>query len=779
MNSFSAGNAMSKAIGIDLGTTNSAAAIKRLETVIIPNAEGDPLTPSVVSSQGEKGFFRKQTKFVVGKAALDWMAQDPANTILSIKRLMGRNFTDPEVQKLIEEKRFAYTVKRLDEGSEHSVGVELHGEEFTPEQISAKILEKVVTDAEKRLKETVEYGVVTVPAYFNDKQKHATRMAAALAGLKVQRLLPEPTAAAISFGLDAVADKEAQTILVFDLGGGTFDIAILTLAQGQFIEQGKGGDMWMGGDDIDHLITQYVYDQTAAEYDIEDVAGLIDDLPVADKNRFLSDLKRKVEAAKIRLSTHDKAVIEILGLLKDEDGDILDIEVELSRPQFEALLLPLAEQAVALTLKVIEDIHFDIDLIDKVVMVGGSSSIPLLIRKMQEVFGEPRVLVHPRPMLAIAEGAAALAHRLSESYECPCCGQMVAQTDARCGACQFDLTANLEQSGVVDIVHTVSHDYYLALEDGSDYCLVEQNTPLPFKTQAAFKLMHADQRLAHFKFYNRVNTVQESIGDLWLSFSTDGVGNDEGKVHEVLLDFDIDENNLITVSASLKDLPAVKVSRTLSRGNVDEKLFLDLEASIARVNSGPHSYYAVLDFLERAVGMAQAINQVIDPETGEIHERAHHQVMRQQFVAKQLVEQDATPYANLYYAEDFLADAGQILPPREQRAIQQKIDRLKAVNETGSVDDILSARDGLSEELDKHPLLLSIKNIELAASIVAEQDPAKAPRYLQYVHNIRGAIERHDLDRLFSLIDEIMPEVSAILNQYESKELRIWKEIRQ
>jgi molecular chaperone DnaK len=770
---------MSKAIGIDLGTTNSAAAIKRLETDIIPNAEGDPLTPSVVSGQTARGFFRKKPNFVVGKPALDWMAQDPQNTILSIKRLMGRNFTDPEVQKLIEEKRFAYTVKHLAEGSEHSVAVVLNEVEFTPEQISAKILEKVVRDAEKWLKEGVEYVVVTVPAYFNDKQKHATRMAAALAGLKVQRLLPEPTAAAISFGIDALVANEAQTILVFDLGGGTFDIAILTIAQGQFIEQGKGGDMWMGGDDIDNLITQYVYDETAAEYTIDDLAALIEQLPAVDKNRFLSDLKRKVEAAKIRLSTEDKAVIEILGLLKDEDGDILDIEVELTRPQFEALLLPLAEQAVALTLQVIEDIHFDIDLIDKVAMVGGSSSIPLLIRKMQEVFGEPRVLVHPRPMLAIAEGAAALAHRLSESYECPGCGQTVAQTDDRCEACQFDLTANLEHSGVVDIVHTVSHDYYLALEDGSDYCLVEQHTPLPFETQAAFKLVHADQRLAHFKFYNRVNEVQESIGDLWLSFSTDDVGDEEGQVHDVLLNFEIDENNLITVSASIKDKPDVKVSRTLSRGSVDEKLFLDLEASIARVNSGPHNYYAVLDFLERAVSMAQAINQVIDPETGEINDTAHKQAIRQQSVAEQLFEQEATPYANLCYAEDFLTDAGPILAPREHRALQQKIDQLKTVNETGSVDEILRARDDLSQELDKHPLLMSINNIELAGSIVAREDPTRAPRYARYVRDIRNAIERQDADALVSLVEEIMPEVSEILEKYESKELRIWKEIRQ
>jgi molecular chaperone DnaK len=167
----------------------------------------------------------------------------------------------------------------------------------------------------------VDYAVVTVPAYFNDKQKNATRIAAALAGFKVQRLLPEPTAAAISFGVDTMAEGEAQTILVFDLGGGTFDVSVLTIADGQFIEQGKGGDMWMGGDDIDALLTRYVHERTEREHEVENLPALIERLPAADKNRFLGEMKRNVEAAKIRLSSHDRAVIEILGLLKDEDGD--------------------------------------------------------------------------------------------------------------------------------------------------------------------------------------------------------------------------------------------------------------------------------------------------------------------------------------------------------------------------------------------------------------------------------------------------------------------------
>ncbi len=768
---------MSKVIGIDLGTTNSAAGLKTLKTEIISNAEGDPLTPSVVSYQAKKGFLSKE-KFIVGKHALEWLAQDPENTIISIKRLMGRNVTDEEVQKFINEKHFAYTVKPLSRGSTHSVAVLLNGKEYTPEQISAKILEKVRTDCEKQIKESVEYAVVTVPAYFNDKQKHATRMAATLAGIKVQRLLPEPTAAAISFGVDNLAEGEAKTILVYDFGGGTFDISILTIADGQFIEQSKGGDMWMGGDDIDNIISQSVYQKTQTEYEIDNLPDLIDRLPSAEKNRFLSDLKQKVEAAKVQLSTRDKAHIEILGLLKDEEGDILDIEVELTREQFEALILPFVERSIALTKQVIEGVNFDLELIDKVVMVGGSSCIPLVVQKVKELFGDDRVLVHERPMLAIAEGAAILAHRLADTYECPACGHEVSQSDEICSACQFNLMEDLSKTGVVDIVHSTSHDYYLELEDGSGYLLAERNTPLPFKTQASFKLMHVEQRLAHFKFYNMVNDIKESIGDLWLSFDLDASDVKQDEVHEVSLEFEIDENNIITVSASLKDLPDIKVSRTLSRGNVDERFFLDLEQSIARVNREKRDYYAAHDFLTREIKIANKINRIIDPDTGEENTNVREHVEMQQDVANKLVERNEAPLSNIFFAEDFVTKYRQFFSDKDRTTLEKKLELLKDRNERGSVDEILKARDELSDELDEHPGLIALKSVENAADIVSEENPAKAPRFEKYLHDIHEALFRKDRDTFKRLMTEIMPEVHTTLQNYGKKDLHIWKEIR-
>ena len=768
---------MTKAIGIDLGTTNSVAGLKTVDTRIIPNAEGEDLTPSVVCFQGRSGLLGRKRQFIVGRHALEWMQQDPSNTIVSIKRLMGRSFSDEEVQRLLREGRYSYEIKSLESGSQQSIAVVLGDKEYTPEQISAKILEKIRQDCEAQLDDAVDYAVVTVPAYFNDKQKHATRIAAALGGLKVQRLLPEPTAAAISFGVDQLAEGEGQTILVFDLGGGTFDLSVLTIADGQFIEQGKGGNMWMGGDDIDELIRQQVYRETEREYEIENLAALVAALPDAERNRFLGDLKAKVEAAKVRLSSQPKAVIEVLGMLRDADGDILDIEVEIARERFETLLQPFVDRILELTRGVLDGIGFEPQLIDRVVMVGGSSSIPLVIRKMQEYFGEEKVMLHERPMLAVAEGAAMLAHRLTDTYECPACDAAVAQSDTTCPHCGFDLQASLVDKGVVDIVHTTSHDYFLELETGDDYLLVKRNTPLPYKTQGSFRLIHAEQLLAHFRFYNVVNDNQESIGDLWLSFELEEEP-EENSLPEVLLDFEIDVNNLITVSAGLKDQPEIRVSRTLSRGKADERLFLELQQGIDQANQEKHDYYATYDYLHRTVKIAGLINGVIDPRTDEENQSLSKQAEQRLRVARQVLEDGEAPLTNQYHAESFLFQFGQLMPKESRKHLEKKLKEFERHNETGTLRQILDSREQLLEEIDKYPVLTMLAEITNAAEVCEKDDPARVPRFEEYIRNISAAFQQHDTKTASRLIDEIRPEARRITDREEAKELHIWRGVQ-
>ncbi len=769
---------MSKSIGIDLGTTNSVGAIKKVHTEVLKNAEGDFITPSCVTVK--KKFFGKP-EFVVGKHALEWMKQDPENTIVAVKRLMGRNYQDKEIQNIRADRRLRYQIERHSKGTENSLAVMLGGKEYTPEEISSKILDKIRTDSESILDDTAEYAVITVPAYFNDKQKHATRTAAALAGLKVRRLLPEPTAAAISFGVDTVRGDDAQTVFVFDFGGGTFDLSVLTISGGQFLEAGKGGDMWLGGEDIDRMIADYVLQETAEENTMDDITEFIESQNEDNRNRFIGELKEKVEQAKIRLSTEDEAYIEILGVLKDSDGDSIDVDVELTREQFEKIIAPMVGRITMLTRKMLEDIHYTPDLIDKVLLVGGSSRIPSVKKAMDQEFGADKVMIHERPMLAIAEGAAILSHRLSDTYECPQCGKEVSQTEIICGNCQFNLEEYTIEQGVLDIVHSAAHDYYIHLENDEKYLFIEKNTPLPCEKTEVFRLVHSEQKLVHMKFYNIVNDEEESIGDLWLGIDTDDSIKpkikEEGPLH-VRITLKIDENNLIEVTAAVEECPDVKVSKTLSRGKADEKMFLFLEETVNEANQKKYNEYVMLDLTHRSLSAIKDINGVVSDDTGEVNEERFARAELKIEKAKKMAAEGHSGRSTIYYAEAAIEDFGPAIPPKNKIAIRKSMRRLEEMDETGGYEDNLEAIESLNKVLYKKLGVVNmLMEIQKAGDFCMENNPSKAPKFYQSIENILGAYKQDDIKKAADLIEEIMPETYKVVEEYESKAGRIYKDI--
>jgi len=769
---------MSKSIGIDLGTTNSVAAIKKLHTEVLKNAEGDFITPSCVTVKKKK-LHLSRPEFVVGKHALEWRKQDPENTIVAVKRLMGRSYHNKEVLKIIEDRRLGYRIECHSRGTENSLAVILGGSEYTPEEISARILEKIRRDSEKSQADKVEYAVVTVPAYFNDKQKHATRIAAALAGLKVRRLLPEPTAAAISFGVDNVKGDEAKTVLIFDFGGGTFDLSVLIISGGQFIEQGKGGDMWLGGEDIDRLIADYVLAETAREYQIEEMMAFVEGQDEKRKNLFLGELKAKVEKAKVQLSTEDEACVDILGVLKDSDGDGVDVDVELTRDQFNEIIAPIIETTIRLTRKVLEDIHFTPDLIDNVLLVGGSSRIPRVVEAMKQEFGDEKAMVHERPMMAIAEGAAILSHRLADTYECPQCGRQVTQSDRLCDNCGFDLEKYTIEQGVLDIVHSSAHDYYIYLENGEKHLFVEKNTPLPYKKAELFKLVHSEQRLVHMKFFNVVNEQHESIGDLWLGIDRDGkeeVIDREGPLH-VEITLRIDENNLIEVTAVLKELPEIQLSKTLSRGKADEKLFMSLEETIAEANRKQYKEYTILDLLHRSLSAIKDINRVVNPKTGEVDEALYERASLKVEKARKMAARGHVSKPTIYYAESALSVFGPAIPHKKQALIRKGIKRLEEMDEHGSYEENVRALKHLDDALGNLGAVNGLMEIRKAGDICMKTDPAKAPKFFRYIADILKAFREGDPDRASVLLKEVWPETRTIVKKLEAKAGVIYKDI--
>ncbi|MFN2358685.1 MAG: Hsp70 family protein [Desulfotignum sp.] len=768
---------MPKSVGIDLGTTNSAIAIKKIQVEIIPNKENERITPSCVALRQKKKLLglSGKTECIVGKHALEWLKQDPANTVTAVKRLMGRSFDNPEVQKLVSDPRQVVTIRRQTRGTENSLVLVLNDKEYTPEAISSEILKKLCADAGASLKDTVEFAVITVPAYFNDKQKHATRTAAALAGIKVQRLLPEPTAAAISFGVDQVNDADVNTVLVFDFGGGTFDLSVLTISGGQFLEQGKGGNMWLGGEDIDRQLMDHVLEITARENDIEDIHALIDQQPDQVKNQFLGELKGLVEQAKIRLSQEQEAYIEILGLLKDDDGDLLDVDVTLTRDRFDTLVQPVVNTAMDLTRRLLTDIHIPTDLIDRVLLVGGSSHIPCIIAAVQDMFGAEKVLVHDRPMLAIAEGAAILSHRLSESYECAGCGKSVSQTETTCPHCGFDLEKHTIDQGVLDIVHSTAHDYYVVLENGEKYLFIEKNTPLPCEQTEVFKLIQVDQQLVHMKFFNRVNEIEESIGDLWLGIDFETLNKcwdnladaDESAVLSIGVTLKIDENNLVSVDASLREFPDVHLSRTLSRGRADETLFRKVETMINEANEKKLSFYTTQDMTTLIVSTIQDIHQVIDPDSGQVVEPVHQLAEMNIEKTRRFSENDITCYSTINFAQSALDHFGMLLSSTDQALIQKKIDHLKQMNLTGSYEENLSAYEDLDRCIEGFTDIVILMQIKKARDYCDQHDPDRAGTFKDDIANLMDAIIKQDIKLKTTLLEEIFPRVDKTLDEFD------------
>ncbi|MFB6309795.1 MAG: molecular chaperone DnaK, partial [Salinirussus sp.] len=348
--------ASNKILGIDLGTTNSAFAVMEGgDPEIIVNAEGDRTTPSVVAfDDGEQ---------IVGKPAKNQAVQNPENTVESIKRHMG----------------------------EEDYTVTLDGESYTPEQVSAMILQKIKRDAEDYLGDDVEKAVITVPAYFSDRQRQATKDAGEIAGFEVERIINEPTAAAMAYGLD---DETDQTVLVFDLGGGTFDVSILDLGGGVYEVVATNGDNDLGGDDWDQAIIDYLADEFEADHGID----------LRDDRQALQRLTEAAEEAKVELSNRKETTITLPFIAATDDGP-LDLEESLTRAKFESLTADLVERVVGPTEQALEDAGYDRNDIDEVILVGGSTRMPQVQEKVEELVGqEPKKNVNPDE--AVALGAA-------------------------------------------------------------------------------------------------------------------------------------------------------------------------------------------------------------------------------------------------------------------------------------------------------------------------------------------------------------------------------------
>ena len=381
---------MGKILGIDLGTTNSAMAVMEgNEPTILVNAEGDRTTPSVEG-------FRKDGERVVGKAAKNQAVTNPENTVSSVKRFIGRSFSETSE----EQKTVAYKVVR---GKDGRAVIDIDGKTYTPEEVSAMVLQKLKADAEKQVGGTITEAVITVPAYFNDAQRQATKDAGKIAGLDVKRIINEPTAAALAYGLDKV-DKD-QKILVFDLGGGTFDVSVLELGDGVFEVLSTAGDNHLGGDDWDQCVIDWLATKFKADQSV--------DLR-ADK-MALQRLKEAAEKAKMELSNTTQANIN-LPFITAVDGQPVHLDYTLTRAEFERITRNLLERCKAPVSRALTDAGLGAGEVDEVILVGGSTRMPAVQELVKNMTGkQPNMSVNPDEVVAI--GAAVQGGVLSGDVE--------------------------------------------------------------------------------------------------------------------------------------------------------------------------------------------------------------------------------------------------------------------------------------------------------------------------------------------------------------------------
>ena len=710
---------MGKAIGIDLGTTNSVVAYKDTSVKIVQTGvNNEDLCRSCVALDNHN-------QFIVGNVAYKRWKQYSPNIVVSVKRLMGTGFSDSQVQKMkADKKSYPYGITKPSGGTDEAVSVVLRGKEYSPEQISAEILKSLKNDANTKLGGDVTHAVITVPAYFTEKQKSATKKAAELAGIHVQRLLAEPTAAAISYGLDKMIPGESKQILVYDFGGGTFDLSILMALDGQFIESGSGGDRWLGGDDIDRILSDYVCRQIEQRdgFCLED---LLDDKTDKEKAEFLGGLKSGVEEAKKSLSQVERATIFFSDFLENEDGDPVEDYV-ITRDTFEDLIRPIISRTIDLIDELLQKTNIPVETIDSILLVGGSSCIPLVRKMLGDKYGIEKIHSSEKPMLAIAEGAAILAQSLPSE--------------------ESEIAPIAENISNIEVHLTTKHQTFIQLAnpDGSKRMekVIDSQEVLPHEANRQFRTLSDNQKIVEVKlFTDRENGNFEKLSSGFFTIS-----DNLPALSNLNFTFCLDENE--TMSAKVK---IVKTGKTidirLGRGHNDSSCLSEMSQKIEEVLSDNQISSAKKStFINEVQVIIEKINKEnISPESSKWSE--FEQEIRGAYTRALMGEKQENNLGEIF-ALILLQNFSKYINPNDVNAFRENLLKLKNSKDNFEKESI---RKELEELGNSYQLLIHIYLFKLIGD--NSKNPQIAGRAICVYDELINALDNHNINEVNTIIN--------------------------
>lgn len=592
---------MSKILGIDLGTTNSAFAVTEGgEPEILENEEGNRTTPSIVavSKNGER---------LVGQLAKRQAVTNAQNTIFGIKRFIGHRFSDDAVQK--DKDIVPYEVT---EGDDNGVLVTMGDKKYRPEEISAMILQKIKNDAEEKLGEEVKEAVITVPAYFNDSQRKATKDAGEIAGLEVKRIINEPTAAALAYGFNKKAD---QQIVVFDYGGGTFDISVLEIGDDVVEVKSTGGDSHMGGKDIDQEIIDWIVQEFKKDSGID----------LSDDKLALQRLDEAAEKAKHELSTTKETEINIPFVTSTDSGP-QHLQLKLTRAKLEELAEEYINRSIDITKDVVKESPFDISDIDEVILVGGQTRMPAIQEAVTELFGiEPNKSINPDEVVAL--GAA--------------------------------VQGGIMQGDVKDVLLLDVTPLSLGIETqgGVMTKLIEKNTTIPTQASQTFSTAADNQTSVEIHVLQGERPMAKDNKSLG-RFILDGIPPAPRGVPQIEVTFDIDADGILNVSAEDQ--------------NTGKEQSIKIEAS------------------------SSLSEEDIEKMKEEAQKHAEEDEKK-----KELIDTRNTADQMMYSAEKALKENEENIPDEIKESVEEKIDAVRDVRESESIDEINEATEELSDEMQK------------------------------------------------------------------------------